>query len=126
MKMLLAVAIGGAIGAVARYKTVGWVGEMVGHGFPWGTLTVNIVGSFLMGALIEAGALRQVLTPELRALLAVGVLGAFTTFSSFALDVATLWERGDAVPVAAYIAASTALSILALFAGLWTIRQVLA
>lgn len=126
MKMLLAVAIGGAIGAVARYKTVGWVGHLAGHGFPWGTLTVNVVGSFLMGALIEAGALKQVLTPELRAFVAVGVLGAFTTFSSFALDVATLWERGDAVPAAAYVAASTALSILALFAGLWTIRQVLA
>jgi len=125
MKMLLAVAIGGAIGAVARYKTVGWVGHLAGGGFPWGTLTVNVVGCFLMGVLIEAGALKQVLTAELRGFIAVGILGAFTTFSSFALDVATLWERGDAAPAAAYIAASTALSILALFAGLWSIRQVL-
>lgn len=126
MKMLLAVALGGAVGAVARYKTIGWVGHLAGHGFPWGTLTVNVVGSFVMGALIEAGALRQFLTPELRAFLAVGTLGAFTTFSSFALDVATLWNRGDTTATAAYIAASTSLSILALFAGLWTVRQVLA
>ncbi len=126
MKMLLAVAVGGAIGAVARYKTIGWVSHVAGHGFPWGTLTVNVVGSFLMGALIEAAALKQFMTPELRALLAVGVLGAFTTFSSFALDVATLWERGDSGATAAYIAASTACSILALFAGLWTVKQVLA
>lgn len=126
MKMLLAVAVGGAIGAVARYKTIGWVGHLAGHGFPWGTLAVNVVGSFLMGVLIEVGALRQVLTPELRAFLAVGALGAFTTFSSFALDVAALWERGDTGAAAAYIASSTTLSILALFAGLWTVRQVLA
>lgn len=124
MKMLLAVAIGGAVGAVARYKTVGWVAQVAGHGFPWGTLTVNVVGSFLMGVLIEVGARHQVLTPELRGLLAVGGLGAFTTFSSFALDVATLWERGETGPVAAYIAASTALSILGLFLGLWVVRQV--
>ncbi|MEQ8818314.1 MAG: fluoride efflux transporter CrcB [Thalassobaculum sp.] len=126
MKMLLAVAFGGAIGAVARYKTIGWVGHVAGHGFPWGTLTVNVVGSFLMGVLIETAALKQFMTPELRALLAVGVLGAFTTFSSFALDVATLWQRGDTGATAAYVAASTSLTILALFAGLWTVKQVLA
>lgn len=126
MKMLLAVALGGAVGAVARYKTIGWVAHLTGPGFPWGTLTVNVLGSFIMGVLIETGARRQVLTPELRALIAVGGLGAFTTFSSFALDVATLWERGETGPVAAYVAASTALSILALFAGLWAVRQVLA
>ncbi len=126
MKMLLAVALGGAIGAVARYKTIGWVAHLAGHGFPWGTLIVNVVGSFLMGGLIEAGALRQFLTPELRAFLAVGTLGAFTTFSSFALDVAVLWERGEVAATAAYVAASTTLSILGLFAGLWTVRQVLA
>lgn len=126
MKMLLAVAVGGAIGAVARYKTIGWVGLVADHGFPWGTLVVNVTGSFLMGVLIEVGALRQVLTPELRAFVAVGTLGAFTTFSSFALDVATLWERGDTGATAAYVGASTLLSILALFAGLWTARQVLA
>lgn len=126
MKMLLAVAIGGAVGAVARYKTIGWISQAAGHGFPWGTMIVNVVGSFLMGVLIEVAARRDVITPELRALIAVGGLGAFTTFSSFALDVATLWERGETGPVAAYIAASTALSILALFFGLWVVRQVLA
>lgn len=126
MKMILAVALGGAIGAVARYKTIGWVSHIAAHGFPWGTLTVNVLGSFIMGALIEAGALRQFLTPELRGLLAVGGLGAFTTFSSFALDVAILWERGHTTPAAIYVVASTSLSILALFAGLWTVRQVLA
>jgi len=125
MKMLLAVALGGALGAVARYKTVGWVAQLMGHGFPWGTLVVNVVGSFAMGVLVELGALKLNLAPEVRAFLAVGVLGAFTTFSTFSLDVATLWQRGDVMATGAYVAASAALSILALFAGLAVVRAVL-
>jgi CrcB protein len=126
MKMLLAVALGGAVGAVLRYKTVGWVAHLMGHGFPWGTLVVNVVGSFAMGALIELGALKLNLSGEMRAFLAVGLLGAFTTFSTFSLDVATLWERGAVMATGAYIAASVALSILALFAGLAFVRTVVA
>src|SRR3546814_3842436 len=68
MKMLLAVAVGGAVGAVARYKTIGWVTQAAGTGFPWGTAAVNVLGCLLMGILIELGAQRQLLTPELRAL----------------------------------------------------------
>lgn len=123
MKMLFAVALGGALGAVARYKVEGWVAHLVGHGFPWGTLAVNIVGAFLMGVLVELGALKLNLSPEMRALLATGVLGALTTFSTFALDVAVLWERGDTGPAVAYVAASVALSIGALFGGLAVIRM---
>lgn len=126
MKMLLAVALGGALGAVARYKTIGWMTHLAGHGFPWGTLVVNVVGCFLMGVLVELGALKFNLSAEARAFLAVGVLGALTTFSSFSLDVAVLWERGALWPTAIYVAASVALSILALFVGLWSIRSVLA
>lgn len=125
MKMLLAVALGGALGAVARYKLVGWIGGLTGHGFPWGTLTVNLLGCFLMGLLIEAGAVRLNLSPELRGLLAVGVLGAFTTFSTFALDFATLWQREAVAPAMLYAAMSTGLSILALFGGLLAGRAVL-
>ena len=126
MKMLLAVALGGAVGAVLRYKAVGWVAHLMGHGFPWGTLAVNVIGSFAMGLLIELGALKLNLSGEMRAFLAVGLLGAFTTFSTFSLDVATLWERGAVMATGAYIAASVALSILALFAGLALVRTVVA
>ena len=126
MKMLLAVALGGAVGAVLRYKTAGWVAHWMGHGFPWGTLAVNVIGSFAMGLLVELGALKLNLSGEMRAFLAVGLLGAFTTFSSFSLDVATLWERGAVMSTGAYVAASVALSILALFAGLALVRTVLA
>ncbi|MFX4221227.1 MAG: fluoride efflux transporter CrcB [Thalassobaculum sp.] len=126
MKMLLAVALGGALGAVARYKTIGWLAHLMGHGFPWGTLAVNVIGSFAMGVLVELGALKLNLSGEMRAFLAVGFLGAFTTFSTFSLDVATLWERGDVMMTGVYVAASAALSILALFAGLALMRSVLA
>lgn len=124
MKMLLAVAFGGALGAVLRYKTAGWIAHLMGHGFPWGTIVVNVIGSFAMGALVELGALKLNLSAEMRAFLAVGMLGAFTTFSTFSLDVAVLWERGAVMATGAYIAVSVALSILALFAGLALVRTV--
>jgi CrcB protein len=125
MKLVLAIALGGAIGAVGRhYVSVAMV-LLVGYGFPWGTLVVNIVGSFLMGALIETMALVWSPSVEMRALLTVGLLGAFTTFSTFSLDVATLYERDATLQLAAYVVVSVAVSILALFAGLRLMRLVL-
>jgi CrcB protein len=126
MKLVLAIALGGAIGAVGRHYVSVAMTVLVGHGFPWGTLVVNIVGSFAMGALIETMALVWSPSLEMRALLTVGVLGAFTTFSTFSLDVATIYERGTPLVLAVYVAASVALSILALFAGLRLMRLVLA
>lgn len=126
MKLVLAIALGGAIGAVGRHYVSVAMTLLVGHGFPWGTLVVNIVGSFAMGALIETMALVWSPSLEMRALLTVGVLGAFTTFSTFSLDVATIYERGTPLVLAVYVAASVALSILALFAGLRLMRLVLA
>lgn len=126
MKLVLAIALGGAIGAVGRHYVSVAMTVLVGHGFPWGTLVVNIVGSFLMGVLIETMALTWSPSAEMRALLTVGVLGAFTTFSTFSLDVATLYERGTPLALAVYVAASVAISILALFAGLRLMRLVLA
>ena len=122
MKLVLAIAAGGAIGAVARHFVNVQAAALLGSGFPWGTLTVNIVGSFLMGVLIETSALIWSPGPALRAMLAVGVLGAFTTFSSFSLDVAVHYERGQLLHAAAYILSSVVLSIAALFAGLALIR----
>ena len=126
MKLVLAIALGGAIGAVGRHYVSAGMAVWLGHGFPWGTLVVNIAGSFIMGALIETMALAWSPTAEMRALLTVGVLGAFTTFSTFSLDVATLYERGATVALALYIAGSVVVSILALFAGLRLMRLVLA
>ena len=126
VKMLLAVAAGGAVGAVGRYLVVSAVGHFFGTGFPLGTIVVNVVGSFVLGALIEALALVWSPSPELRAMVVVGVLGAFTTFSTFSMDVVLLYERGALGQVALYIGASVILSIGAFFLGLHLLRSAMA
>lgn len=126
MKMVLYVAIGGALGSVARYLTALWFGRLFGSGFPWATLTVNIVGSFVMGLL--AGLMAHVWSPptEVRAFLMVGILGGFTTFSSFSLDVAVMLQRGDIGLAAAYVLSSLVIGVGGLFAGLYLVRMVTA
>ena len=126
MKLVLAVAAGGALGSLARYLLSGQVGRLLGIGFPWGTLAVNILGSFVMGVLVELLAVRWSVSPELRAFLTVGILGGFTTFSAFSLEVVLLLERGQTVAAAAYVVASVALSVGALFLGLQLLRELLA
>ncbi|WP_289150287.1 fluoride efflux transporter CrcB [uncultured Salipiger sp.] len=121
---LLQVALGGALGASARYLTGVAMTSLMGRGFPWGTLTVNILGSFLMGVLVVV--LANLSATRLAPLFAVGFLGGFTTFSSFSLDVATLYERGDVALALGYVAVSVAVSIAALFAGLLIARNLFA
>lgn len=125
MKMVLAIAAGGALGAVARHFAAAQFGQWLGQGFPWGILLVNILGSFLMGALVEAMTVAWSPSVELRALLVVGVLGAFTTFSTFALDVVVVYERGQVLGAAAYIGASVAFAVLALLGGMHLMRAAL-
>jgi fluoride exporter len=125
VKLVLAIAAGGALGAVARHQVSAAVMRLVGAGFPWGTLVVNILGSLLMGILIELMAQRLNISLELRAFLTVGFLGAFTTFSSFSVDFVTLFERGAGVAALGYAAFSVILAIVALFAGMAIIRVLL-
>ena len=125
LKTLFFVAAGGAIGAAGRYLTAIGVAALMGHGFPYGTLVVNVAGSFVLGALTETMALAWSASQETRAFLAVGVLGAFTTFSAFSLDVIVQLERGNLTPAALYVLSSVALSVLGLFAGLRMMRMVL-
>ncbi len=126
MKILFAIAVGGAVGALGRHSVGMLTLRWLGAGFPYGTLTVNVLGSFLMGALIEVMALRWSVGPEVRALLSVGVLGGFTTFSTFSLDFVVLVERGQLGTALGYAALSFSLSIFGLFAGLWLFRTILA
>lgn len=119
---MLAVAAGGAFGAVARYLAMSLVGVLIGGGFPYATLAVNVVGSFILGVLVEYSALVWSPGEALRAFLVVGVLGAFTTFSTFSLDVTVLYERGEFGAAAVYIIASVILSVAGLFAGLAAVR----
>lgn len=126
LSTLLAVAVGGALGAVGRYLVMSGVGHLAEPDFPWGTLVVNVVGSFAMGVLIEASALVWSPPPELRALLGVGLLGAFTTFSTFSLDTWVLIERGQILAAGAYVAGSVVACLGGLVAGLHLTRAVLA
>lgn len=126
MSMVLAIASGGAIGAVLRHYFGLLAMHVAGTNFPWGTLGVNIIGSFLMGVLVSLFAHYWNPSQEIRAFLTVGVLGAFTTFSTFSLDVMTLWERGAIYAAAGYVLVSVILSIAALLAGMLIIRQVFA
>lgn len=125
MRFLLYATAGGAIGTAARHLVNVGFGRWLGPGFPWSTLFVNVIGGFLMGALIEALALRFDGSMELRTFLATGILGGFTTFSAFSMDAVLLMQRGETATAALYIGASVALSILALLAGLSLMRLAL-
>lgn len=126
VKMLLFIALGGSMGAVARYLVIVGVGNTLGMHFPYGTLVVNVLGSFVLGMLVEIMALKWNVTQEVRALLVLGVLGGFTTFSTFSLDVVLQLERGQLWPAITYVVSSVVLSIAALFLGLRLMRLVLA
>jgi CrcB protein len=125
MGILFAVGVGGGVGALARYFIAAAV-QPAGATFNWGIFVVNITGGFLMGLIVEASALKLNLSPELRAFLTVGILGGYTTFSTFSLDSALLLQKGQYAVAAAYIIGSVALSIMALFAGLWIVRAIYA
>ena len=125
MPMIIWVAAGGAIGAAGRYLVNVWTGRLLGTGFPWGTLTVNVVGSFAMGALITFMALKWSTSQEMRAFLTTGVFGGFTTFSAFSLDFATLYERKEFGIAALYAAGSVGVSLIAIFAGMAVVRAIL-
>ena len=120
------VAAGGAIGSAARFLVTVLVQRAIGTGFPWWTLSVNVVGSFIMGVLVAAIALRWSICQTGQAFLMIGLLGGFTTFSAFSLDVATLIERNAVLSAGGYVAGSVVLSIGALFAGMAMARALFA
>ncbi|TFF27425.1 fluoride efflux transporter CrcB [Jiella endophytica] len=122
MYNVLLVALGGGIGAALRHLSGIAAMRLLGAGFPYGTMFVNVVGSFVMGAFIELLARRFGASAELRLFVATGVLGGFTTFSSFSLDTAFLYERGDLALAAVYVIGSVVIGIAALFAGLGVVR----
>lgn len=126
MNLVLVVAAGGALGAVARYLVGSHVGGWLGAGWPWGTFFVNVLGSFAFGVLIELWALTWSPSQEMRAFLTVGLLGGFTTFSAFSMEVVLLAERGRVDLATLYAVASVALAVGALFTGLRLTRLVVA
>ena len=126
MRLLMLATVGGAIGAGARHLVNVGFARLLGPHFPWSTVFVNIFGSLVMGLLLETLVLRLNGSVDLRTFLATGILGGFTTFSSFSMDAVNLIQRGDMASAALYIGGSVMLSILGLYAGLNLARAVLA
>ncbi len=118
MTPLIPVMFGGALGAGARHLVGAFLLARLGPGFPWWTLTVNIVGGVMMGLLVGILA-RTGANENLRLFLGVGVLGGFTTFSAFSLETWLMLERSQLVMAAGYICASVVGSVAALGFGLW-------
>lgn len=122
MRMLLLASAGGAIGAGLRLLVSQWFAAQGWASYPWATLLINVTGSGLMGIVAGVMLMRSDLPPELRIFLATGVLGGYTTFSAFSLEVWQLLERGEAGMAIAYIAGSVLLSLAALVAGLAAVK----
>lgn len=121
MQTVLAVATGGALGAVSRFWLAGMLNDKADR-LPVGTLACNIVGSLLMGILFVLIMEKARLSPELRPLLMVGFLGAFTTFSSFSLETVALLQEGHIISALIYVLLSVLMCIAALSAGIWITR----
>ena len=124
-KLLLYIAAGGAFGAVGRYLATVMISQWLNSGFPYGTMIVNIVGSFALGCLLSALALEWSPSPEMRSFLQVGILGAFTTFSTFSMDAYNQITRGDYITAAVYVGVSVIVGIIALIIGVALVRQIL-
>ena len=121
---LVAIAIGGALGAVSRYLFTVFAGSVAGVGFPWGTLGVNVIGSLVMGLLVVAfDSVLSGLSNNIKLMLTIGFLGSFTTFSTFSMDTMRLFEGGQTGQALGYVALSLVLSVLACAFGLLIARN---
>jgi len=118
----IAVAVGGALGAMARYAVSTWIFQVSSHKFPYATLTVNVLGSFVMGILFVVIIERSALPVEMRSLWMIGFLGAFTTFSTFSLDALGLWQNGHLFMTLLYVLTTVVLCLLAISSSIWLTR----
>lgn len=123
MRFAIIVFLGAGLGGALRYGVNLLVTRLAGHSFPLGILTINVLGCFAMGLIVGWFALRSDPGPDWRLFLTTGVLGGFTTFSAFALDSATLWERGAHGSALAYVLLSVVGSLAAVCVGLALARS---
>ncbi len=123
MLQTLAIAAGGAVGAVLRFWVSIGVHAAIGRGFPYGTLSVNILGSFGIGALSVLFLERLAVGPEIRSLVLIGLLGSFTTFSTFSLETINLLQGGRFSAAAANVLLNVSLCVVGTWLGLIVARQ---
>ncbi len=121
LRSIALVFAGGGLGAVARFAVATLMLQRFGAAFPWGTLAINILGSFAIGSVIALAGVRLV-SPDARLFLAIGVLGGFTTFSTFSYDTLSLINEGAMFQASMYVVASVLGSIFAAFLGVAVIR----
>ena len=124
MERLLWVCLGGAAGSGARYLVTGWVSERMGAGFPWGTLCVNIVGSFLLGAIMQFASTASSFSPTTQVALTIGVLGGFTTYSTFNYEMLASFQAGAWALAAGNLVATVVGCLAAGFLGQAAMRAV--
>ncbi|TAM96922.1 MAG: fluoride efflux transporter CrcB [Chitinophagaceae bacterium] len=122
-KMILLVGAGGAVGSVARFLSQQMIARYYPSSFPWGTLIVNIVGCFIIGIVYAFGEKGNLLSPEMRLLLATGFCGGFTTFSTFAYENISLMREGELLYTFLYIAASIIIGFLAAYIGIFVVKS---
>jgi CrcB protein len=123
MSTYIAIAIGGTLGCWARFLQTNLVQTVYGRGFPIATMSINIIGSFLMGFLFIETLERLTLSPAMRTGLLTGVLGGYTTFSTFEMEAVLLAENGEIFKAALYVSMSVVLGFLAAFAGAYLARN---
>jgi CrcB protein len=116
------ICLGGAIGTGARYLLSGWLQRATGAGFPWGTLAVNLIGSFLLGLVMQVSLTTDLISPTLRLAIATGVLGGFTTYSSFNYETLRLFQEDAWLLGLANLGVTVVACLLAGVLGLWSGR----
>ena len=117
MQKTIFIALAGLVGTLIRYWLAGFVARQYGENFPWGTLIVNLIGSFLAGALYHLAEERLLISPALRTVILIGLLGGFTTFSSYGLQTFTLLRDGQIGLATLNVAVSNVLGLLMVWAG---------
>ncbi|WP_303852325.1 fluoride efflux transporter CrcB [Seleniivibrio woodruffii] len=122
MKILL-IGIGGFLGAIARFYTTKWTNNLITDRIPFGTVVVNVAGSFILGLVVVLSVEKLIASEDIRLFVGVGVIGAFTTFSTFSVETVYLLEEGALMPAFTYIACNLFLSLLASYGGMLLARH---